>query len=231
MGYDCKSLGEYPFTPVNIDLIEGTYKEILADDYLQASVRIVPGISTFVGGDITAGLFSCNVDQQEEYSLLIDLGTNGEMALGNKDKIIVTSTAAGPAFEGGNIEWGVGSLEGAIAGVKIVDGKAEVRTIGDKAPIGICGTGGIETVAELIKAELVDETGCLDDDYFDEGYPLAETENGEEIVFTQQDVREVQLAKAAVRAGIETLFLRYGIQNSGSAKPLNTAIAFSLQVA
>ena len=211
MGYDCKSLGEYPFTPVNIDLIEGTYKEILADDYLQASVRIVPGISTFVGGDITAGLFSCNVDRQEEYSLLIDLGTNGEMALGNKDKIIVTSTAAGPAFEGGNIEWGVGSLEGAIAGVKIVDGKAEVRTIGDKAPIGICGTGVIETVAELIKAELVDETGCLDDDYFDEGYPLAETENGEEIVFTQQDVREVQLAKAAVRAGIETLFLRYGI--------------------
>jgi uncharacterized 2Fe-2S/4Fe-4S cluster protein (DUF4445 family) len=204
-------LGEYPFTPVNIDLIEGTYKEILADDYLQASMRIVPGISTFVGGDITAGLFSCNVDQQEEYSLLIDLGTNGEMALGNKDKIIVTSTAAGPAFEGGNIEWGVGSLEGAIAGVKIVDGKAEVRTIGDKAPIGICGTGVIETVAELIKAELVDETGCLDDDYFDEGYPLAETENGEEIVFTQQDVREVQLAKAAVRAGIETLFLRYGI--------------------
>lgn len=211
MGYDCKSLGEYPFTPVNIGLIEGTYKEILADDYLQASVRIVPGISTFVGGDITAGLFSCNVDRQEEYSLLIDLGTNGEMAIGNKDKILVTSTAAGPAFEGGNIEWGVGSLEGAIAGVKIVDGMAEVRTIGDKTPIGICGTGVIETVAELIKAELVDETGCLDDDYFDDGYPLAQTESGENIVFTQQDVREVQLAKAAVRAGIETLFLRYGI--------------------
>jgi uncharacterized 2Fe-2S/4Fe-4S cluster protein (DUF4445 family) len=211
MGYDCKSLGEYPFTPVNIDLIESTYEEVLADDFLQAKVRIVPGISTFVGGDITAGLFSCNVDQQEGYSLLIDLGTNGEMALGNKDKIIVTSTAAGPAFEGGNIEWGVGSLEGAIAGVKIVDGKAEVRTIGNKPPIGICGTGVIETVAELIKAELVDETGCLEDDYFDDGYPLAQTENGENIVFTQQDVREVQLAKAAVRAGIETLFLRYGI--------------------
>ena len=92
-----------------------------------------------------------------------------------------------------------------------MDGKAEVRTIGDKSPIGICGTGVIETVAELIKAELVDETGCLDEDYFDDGYPLAQTENGEDIVFTQQDVREVQLAKAAVRAGIETLFLRYGI--------------------
>lgn len=211
MGYDCKGLGEYPFTPVNIKPIESAYKDILEDDFLSARVRIVPGISTFVGGDITAGLYSCDMDRHEEYSLLIDLGTNGEMALGNKDRIIVTSTAAGPAFEGGNIEWGVGSLEGAIAGVKIAEGKAEVRTIGDKAPIGICGTGVIETVAELIKAELVDETGCLDDDYFDDGYPLAVTAEGEEIVFTQQDVREVQLAKAAVRAGIETLFLRYGI--------------------
>ena len=211
MGYDCKSLGEYPFTPVNIKPIEGTCSEIFGDDLLEARVRIVPGISTFVGGDITAGVYSCGMDGQESYSMLIDLGTNGEMALGNKDKMIVTSTAAGPAFEGGNIEWGVGSLEGAIAGVKIVDGKAQVRTIGDKTPIGICGTGVIETVAELIKAELVDETGCLDDDYFDDGFPLAVTENGEEIVFTQQDVREIQLAKAAVRAGIETLFLRYGI--------------------
>lgn len=211
MGYECKSLGEYPFTPVNIKPIENTYAEIFGDDLLEARVRIVPGISTFVGGDITAGLYSCDMDGQETYSMLIDLGTNGEMALGNKNKMIVTSTAAGPAFEGGNIEWGVGSLEGAIAGVKIADGKAQVRTIGDKAPIGICGTGVIETVAELIKAELVDETGCLDDEYFDDGFPLAVTENGEEIVFTQKDVREIQLAKAAVRAGIETLFLRYGI--------------------
>lgn len=211
MGYDCKSLGEYPFTPVNIKPIESTYAEIFGDDFLNTKVRIIPGISTFVGGDITAGIYSCGMDEQAGYSMLIDLGTNGEMALGNKDKMIVTSTAAGPAFEGGNIEWGVGSLEGAIAGVKIVDSKAQVRTIGDKAPIGICGTGVIETVAELIKAELVDETGCLDDDYFDDGFPLAETEDGEEIVFTQQDVREIQLAKAAIRAGIETLFLRYGI--------------------
>ena len=212
MGYDCKSLGEYPFTPVNIKPIESTYAEIFEDNLLEARVRIIPGISTFVGGDITAGLYSCGMDEQETYSMLIDLGTNGEMALGNQEKMIVTSTAAGPAFEGGNIEWGVGSLEGAIAGVKIVNGKAQVRTIGKKIPIGICGTGVIETVAELIKAELVDETGCLDDEYFDDGFPLAVTDNGEEIVFTQQDVREIQLAKAAVRAGIETLFLRYGIK-------------------
>lgn len=124
---------------------------------------------------------------------------------------MATSTAAGPAFEGGNITWGVGSIEGAIAGVTIENGAAVVCTIGDKNPTGICGTGVVESVAELIKAELVDETGCLDDDYFDDGYPLAVMEDGTKIVLTQQDIREIQLAKAAVRAGVETLFLRYGI--------------------
>ena len=211
MGYDCKGLGEYPFTPVNMQMIEETYEIIIGDSYLSARVRILPGISTYVGGDIVAGLYSCDVDQSEEYSLLIDLGTNGEIALGNRDKIMVTSTAAGPAFEGGNITWGVGSIEGAISGISIVDGKPRIRTIGDKAPTGICGTGVIETVAELVKEGLVDETGYLDEDYFDDGYPLARNVNEEEIVFTQKDVREIQLAKAAVRAGIETLFLRYGI--------------------
>lgn len=214
MGYDCKGLGEYPFTPVNIGLIEGTYNSILDDDFLNARIRLVPGISTFVGGDITSGLYTCDVDLDSEYSLLIDLGTNGEIALGNKDKIMATSTAAGPAFEGGNIEWGIGSIEGAISSVTINNGKAGARTIGDKPPVGICGTGVIETVAGLVKEELVDETGCLDDDYFDDGFPLAQTEDGTAIVFTQQDVREIQLAKAAVRAGLETLILRYGIEKS-----------------
>lgn len=211
MGYNCKSLGVYPFTPVNIALIEDTYEKIIGDDFLSAEVRIMPGISTFVGGDIVAGLYACDIDRKEACSLLIDLGTNGEIALGNCRKIMATSTAAGPAFEGGNITWGVGSIEGAIAGVTIENGAAVVRTIGDKKPTGICGTGVVESVAELIKAELVDETGCLDDDYFDDGYPLAVMEDGTKIVLTQQDIREIQLAKAAVRAGVETLFLRYGI--------------------
>lgn len=211
MGYDCKSLGEYPFKPVNIKMIESTYTEIFGEEYLNAVVRIIPGISTFVGGDITAGVYSCDMDKKETYNMLIDLGTNGEMVLGNKERLLVTSTAAGPAFEGGNIKWGVGCLEGAIAGVEIVDGKPKIRTIADKSPIGICGTGVIETLAELVKEGIVDETGCLDDEYFEYGFPLAVTDKGEKIVFTQQDVREIQLAKAAVRAGIETLILRYGI--------------------
>ena len=212
MGYNCNSLGKFPFTPVNIELIEDTYENILNDHFLSARIRILPGISTFVGGDIVAGLYTCDIDRSKEYSLLIDLGTNGEIALGNRDKIIVSSTAAGPAFEGGNITWGVGSIEGAISGVSITEQGPIIRTINEKAPTGICGTGVIETVSELLRVKLVDETGCLDEDYFEDGYPLAKNSEGMDIVLTQKDIRELQLAKSAVRAGIETLFLRYGIE-------------------
>lgn len=211
MGYDCKGLGSYPFTPVNIKLTERTYEDVLGDTFLHAKVKILPGISVFVGGDIVSGLYEQDMDRDKEYSLLIDFGTNGEMALGNKERLLVTSTAAGPAFEGGNIRYGVGSVKGAIVGVTIGDNKTEVKTIAQKAPIGICGTGVIEAVAELLRLGLVDETGCMDDFYFEDGYPLAETADGTIIYLTQKDIREIQLAKAAVRAGLETLFLRYDI--------------------
>lgn len=214
MGYDCDTLGVFPFTPVNIDFIKGSYEEIIGSSELSAEVILLPGISTYVGGDIVSGLYACGFDKTDEICLLVDLGTNGEMALGNKDKILVTSTAAGPAFEGGNITWGMGSVPGAICSVKIEGDKPEIMTIQDKAPVGICGTGVVETVAELVKEELVEVTGLMDDDYFDDGYPLAETEDGREIVFTQDDVREIQLAKAAVRAGMETLVVCYGIDKS-----------------
>ena len=115
------------------------------------------------------------------------------------------STAAGPAFEGGNISCGVAGIPGAVSSVEITDGRARVETIGGLPPVGLCGTGVLETVYELLKEELVDETGLLDDEYFDDGFPVAEG-----IVFTNKDVREVQLAKSAVRAGLEVLLEEYG---------------------
>ena len=142
---------------------------------------------------------------------MIDLGTNGEMGIGNRNKILVTSTAAGPAFEGGNITWGTGSIQGAICNVDLKDNQLNIRTIGDTEPVGICGTGVIETAAELVKAKLIDETGLMAEEYFEDGYPLAKTAKGELIVFTQKDIRELQLAKSAIRAGVETLILRYGV--------------------
>ena len=220
MGYSCETLGVYPFTPVNIGTITERFEEVFAKQMkergkdalcLSVEVALLPGISTYVGADISAGMLSCNFDKLEKPCLLIDLGTNGEMAIGCKDRILVTSTAAGPAFEGGNISCGMGSVPGAICNVSIQEEAVQVETIGGKPPVGLCGTGVIETVYELVKEELVDETGMLEEDYFDDGFPLAQTVGGDQIVFTQKDVREIQLAKSAVRAGLETLLKRYGI--------------------
>ncbi len=220
MGYSCETLGVYPFDPVNIDTTEVTFGELFgeagAEDTLreegaQIPVVLLPGISTYVGADISAGMLSCGFDCSEKVNVLIDLGTNGEMAIGNRERILVTSTAAGPAFEGGNISCGMGSVPGAICQVQISGTEVSCGTIGDRPPVGLCGTGVIETACELLKAELIDETGMLDEDYFDDGFVLAKTPSGEEISFTQKDVREIQLAKAAVRAGLETLMLRYGV--------------------
>lgn len=212
MGYSCETLGVYPFTPVSIKEATYNYKEVFGTNELSnAQVTLLPGISTFVGSDITAGMYQCGFHTNKGVSLLVDLGTNGEMAIGNADKILVTSTAAGPAFEGGNITWGMGSVKGAISRVRILGDQAEIETILDAPAVGICGTGVVEATAELLLAELVDETGMLEEDYFEDGFPLAKTEDGKIITFTQKDIREIQLAKSAIRAGIETLLLRYGI--------------------
>lgn len=193
-GLSCRTLGAAPYTPVDISL------------HRWRNMTFLPGVSTFVGADIVSGIVACGMDRREEITLLIDLGTNGEMVLGNRDKRLCASTAAGPAFEGGNISCGMAGVPGAVSAVEIVSGRPVVKTLGGMPPKGLCGTGVLETVYELLKEEIIDETGLLDDAYFEGGYPLAEG-----VVFTAKDVREVQLAKAAVRAGIEVLLEVYGI--------------------
>ena len=227
MGYACSTLGIYPFVPVNTELISGTPEEIIGYKQPRAEIKttILPSVSAFIGGDIVAGLYALDFATNKEISLFVDLGTNGEIALGNCDRILTTSVAAGPAFEGGNISCGTGSVAGAICAVEIDpndrnshnnDSESEkqaltiqIETIHDAPPCGICGTGVIETVAELLKCGLIDETGLLADEYFDTGFPL--TNEQEPIIFTQQDIRQFQLAKAAVRTGIEVLTKEYGI--------------------
>ena len=210
MGYPCDTLGVAPFTPYEIEEINSNFQELFGDA-LDIGVTILPGISTYVGADIVAGLMACGFDKSEKINVFVDLGTNGEMAIGNKDKILVTSTAAGPAFEDGNITCGIGSIKGAICHVDIENGKAECQTIGDAPMTGICGTGIIESTYELLKAGLLDETGMLADEYFETGYELGTAPDGKQIVYTQEDIREIQLAKSAIRAGLETLIRRYGV--------------------
>jgi hypothetical protein len=204
MKYSCTTLGEYPFKSEHLDTIKTTFDKVTASKISPVETIIYGGISAFVGGDITSGLYMCDFDKKNSVNMFIDLGTNGEMAVGNSSKITVTSTAAGPAFEGGRISCGVGSIDGAICGVDLQSGT--LNTISGKPPIGICGTGIIELIAELLKCGAIDATGLLNDDYFTRGYRVAE-----DVVFTQNDIRQVQMAKSAVRSGIEVLANEYGI--------------------
>lgn len=211
MGYPCDTLGVAPFRPYSLALLKGSSAELTGLGHLDATATVFPGISGYVGGDITAGLLYCGFDRAEKVSMLIDLGTNGELAIGNNEKILVTSTAAGPTFEGGNISRGIGSVSGAICGVEIREGRVLVSTIMDQPPVGICGTGVIETVAELLRNEIIDETGAMTETYFETGFTLAADPHGNPIAFTRHDVRELMLAKAAIRAGIEVLMKEFGI--------------------
>lgn len=211
LGYSCKTLGVYPFTPVSTAAVHTDWAEIMGEGNCRIPVLLLPGISTFIGADITAGMLACGMDALKEPVLFLDLGTNAEMALGNRERILTASAAAGPAFEAGNISCGTGSVPGAICHVRVCAKKAKVTTIGEKTPVGLCGTGVTETVYELWKEGILDETGLLAAEYFDTGFPLAKDAAGRMILFTQKDVREFQLAKAAVRAGLEALLVREGM--------------------
>ncbi len=213
LGYPCTTLGVYPFKAYSLNPKYMTYKKIFGEEaeLNNVKVEIIPSISTFVGGDIVSGIITCELDKKSKVNLLLDLGTNGEMAIGNNESILVTSTAAGPAFEGGNIKYGIGSVRGAISNIEIKEKKVKLlKTIGDKNPIGICGTGIIEIVSELLENNLIDETGLLDEEYFHTGYPIFKNEETN-IYFTAKDVREVQLAKSAIRAGIEILIKKFNV--------------------
>ncbi len=201
MGFDCSGLGVYPFSPVSIEKIETSFYEIFESNLFDANVTILPSISTYIGADIVSGMLNCNFDKSEKNIMLIDIGTNGEIAVGNKNKILCTSAAAGPALEGGNISCGMGAVDGAISKLKLENDKIIFDTIGNKKAIGICGSAVIDIVSETLKNNLIDYTGLLKNNT-----PIEITEN---ISFTQQDIRQVQLAKSAIYCSIDILAKSY----------------------
>jgi len=193
MNMELHSLGQYPFTPEFITVQQQTFNQIFRSNLLNCDVTLLPGISTYVGADVAAGILYCN-SISESY-LLVDLGTNGEVAFFSEGQLIGTATAAGPAFEAGNMSCGVGSIPGAIFKATYKKNVFKYETIGAASPIGICGSGILDIVAQLVKHGIIDEAGGLDEDIV-----IAPG-----IIFTQKDIRELQLAKSAVRAGIEVL--------------------------
>lgn len=185
-GRDPSSLSHAPF---EADTLFDTDTSVLG-----VPTYLPPCMNAFVGADISCAVLASRMCQKKT-ALLCDIGTNGEIALWKDGVLSVTSTAAGPAFEGALISCGCSSIPGAIDKVWAEDGQIRVHTIADREAAGICGSGLIDAVAVLLKEEIMDETGALDDDV-----TLAPG-----VTLLQKDIRALQLAKAAIAAGIQTL--------------------------
>lgn len=193
-GFDPESLSHAPF---HAEHLFDTETEILGK-----YTYLPPCMSAFVGADITCAVLASGMCQSSETALLCDIGTNGEIALWKNGKLYVTSTAAGPAFEGAGTSCGCGSVQGAIDKVWLEGNELHIHTIGNANPIGICGSGLIDAIAAGLQCGIIDDTGALEDDTF----PLCNT-----VQLLPQDIRAVQLAKAAIAAGITTLTETAGV--------------------
>lgn len=193
-GFDVSGLAAAPYEPVTTDFVE-------TDGFL-----LMPGLGAFVGGDVLMGMIASGAFESDEVTAFIDVGTNGEMAVGSRDGILAGGTAAGPAFEGGSISCGSPAKPGAISGVEISGRLVDVKTVGDEKPGSICGSGIIEAVSEFLRNGIIDGHGNMAEEY-DGVFTLCQ-----DVTVTQDDVRQVQLAKSAIRAGLETLVETAGIR-------------------
>lgn len=204
------TIGVSPFEPLSY------FGDSVPFEPVGKQAYFAPALSGYIGGDITAGILSCRIHEAEGMHVFLDLGTNGELAIGNKDRMTCCATAAGPVFEGANVFFGMPARTGAISSVSFNGASLDLAVIGDAQPVGICGTGLIEAIALMVEQEVIDESGrILYHDELDEFWHPFVGKTAEGTVFyltadhsvyiTQADVRNVQLAKAAICAGILTL--------------------------
>jgi uncharacterized 2Fe-2S/4Fe-4S cluster protein (DUF4445 family) len=205
LGVNPVSLALAPFKAKFLDeqILHG--KELALNCMPEAEIKILPSISAYVGADIVAGLASIAPSENYRNYLFMDIGTNGELALVTEERIWCCSTAAGPAFEGAKISCGMGAVEGAISAY----GDDGYTVIGDEKPIGLCGSGLIDLVSWLCSAGKIDSEGRMNQDF--EIVPAADSGTGNVILFSQGDVREVQLAKSAIASGVKILLKESGL--------------------
>ena len=228
LGIDPEPVGVAPFVMTS----EG-YPGLRATDlgvsiHPLAPATVFPSLGAYVGGDITAGILATGLDRDRRLRLFIDVGTNCEIAIGNQDRIVATAAPAGPAFEAASIKCGMRAADGAIEIVKLTDDGVDLGVIGDAEPIGMCGSGLVDAVAELVRMGVLDSSGkYLTDEEAAERVPgLADrlaTIDGERVfmlhqgdqpVFlSQRDVRELQFAKAAIATGWRLLLEELGIDD------------------
>jgi len=190
-----------------------------------AAVFIMPGPASYVGGDIVSGMVYSGLHREEPLTLFIDVGTNGEIVLGSREWLMTAACSAGPAFEGGGIRWGMRAEEGAIEKISIDPNTLEpiYQTVSDAAPRGICGSGMIDLISEMLLKGIIDPSGKfkldtshtkMKQDGDEIAYILAmaeDTEMGEDIIFTETDINSLMMSKGAVYAGFTTLLNQAGL--------------------
>ena len=215
-----------PYPPVVRSPVDVKAKELGVELNVGAYVHALPVIAGFVGADAVADILATGIHEEEATSLLIDIGTNTEIVLGCRDELTACSCASGPAFEGAHITHGMRAVEGAIERIWIDPETLEpvYKTIGDVEPRGICGSAIIDAAAEMLKAGIIGADGTFKRDLEAPNIrreggtvefvvaPKEETSTGKDIVITQSDLREVQLAKAAIYTGTSILMRRMGIK-------------------
>lgn len=228
LGISANSIAQTPYIPVFTDPLILRPSELGIEINSAGSIHLLPGISGYVGADIVGDLLVTNFNK-DSWNLMIDIGTNGEIVLGNKDRLYSCSAAAGPAFEGANILFGMAGVPGAISEYDInKDGKPDYKTIGNQKAKGICGSGLVDIMAVLLRQGYLENTGAIkkDEELTDQQLENVVTYKGkkafrvlkaedtagsEDILLTQKDIREFQLAMGAIIAGIKILTKEAGI--------------------
>ncbi len=214
LGVSPVGIDHNPYAAIFLETVQIKAREIGLHAHVEADLIVAPSVSSYVGADLVAGILSTELGRSGLPELLVDVGTNGEMAIAVEGRLISCSTAAGPAFEGAAIRQGMNALPGAIDDVSIEAGKLSCAVIGDIAARGICGTGLIGAIDELRFAGMIDPTGKLVSSHESlgsrldgegKGRRVLLSDNAEPVYLYQHDIREFQLGKAAIRAGIDTL--------------------------
>ncbi|GJQ47622.1 putative iron sulfur / metal binding protein part of the CODH/ACS complex [Candidatus Kuenenia stuttgartiensis] len=224
MGLDPTNIRKEPYLPVVNIIAPIRASEIDVRINSHGLLYTLPCVGAYVGGDISAGVLSIRLDKAEALSLLIDIGTNGEIVLGNKDWLVCCSASAGPSFEGSGISCGMRAAKGAIEKITITpDFDVMYKTIGDAPPSGICGSGLLECLANLVRSGVIDRTGNFQKGIKTER--LRSTDNGQEfllvdrketakkkdIIITQADIQNLIRSKAAIYSAISTLLESMGM--------------------
>lgn len=231
LGISPAALAQVPYVPVFEDAVCLRGEELGLQIAPDGRVWLLPNIAGWVGADTVGVILATRLYEQDEIALAIDIGTNGEMALGSRKRLVTCSTAAGPAFEGAHLSCGMRAADGAIDRVQIED-DVIWHTIGETAPRGVCGSGLVDVVAEMLRVGVITPTGMMQDGEAlrsngahalgarivrqgrQREFVLAhatEGAGGRAVTVTQRDVRELQLAKGAIRAGVEILLTELGV--------------------